>query len=69
MFIIKAFRTVNGREVFAPTWGLALQRRGDHVLQGIWLRMDSTPMLAPWHAPLTWGELRRAGIGQGIDVD
>ena len=37
VFIIKAFRTVNGREVFAPTWWLALhcRRRPLHVPRSV----------------------------------
>lgn len=69
VFIIKAFRAINGTTLVAPTWGLALESRSHALIQGIWLRLNSIPALHPWQAPLTWGELCQICKAQGIDIN
>lgn len=36
---------------------------------GFWLFFPQPPILAPWHFPRTWGELRSAGKLQKADID
>jgi NAD(P)-dependent dehydrogenase (short-subunit alcohol dehydrogenase family) len=35
----------------------------------VWLRLPKVPVLRPWQAPATWGELRAIAACQGIDLD
>lgn len=69
VLLTKTFRSIDGRELLAPTWGLALQSKSEHLLRGIWLRITGTPALQPWQAPLTWGELRHIFHAQNLDLD
>jgi len=39
------------------------------ISRGFWLRLKETPVLAPWQAPKSWGELRLACERQGINLD
>ena len=34
-----------------------------------WIRLRETPVLNPWKGPATWGELREACKGQGLNLD
>ena len=34
---------------------------------GAWIRLNSVPVLDPWQAPFTWGELRSACKAQSLD--
>ena len=52
---------------FQPGWGHVFQDVTDER-QGIWLRLDHAPVIAPWQLPLTWGELNTRVRAQGFDL-
>jgi ThiF family len=69
VFLVQCFRSIAGRELFKTMWGLALASQSENTIQGIWLRLTSIPVLSPWQAPYTWGELREACQKLGTEVD
>lgn len=55
-------------EVHRVTWGHHLNGKEQQPHYGLWLRINTVPVLPPWQAPQTWGELYRAAASQGIDL-
>jgi hypothetical protein len=41
----------------------------NEAVSGFWWLWPQPIVVPPWHAPGSWGELRRAGRAMGIDVD
>lgn len=64
-----AFKDLRGREVYAPRWGSYLSSSERPRANGLWFRLEETPLLDPWKAPTTWGELREAVRRQGLNLD
>ena len=69
IFIPRCFRDMRGRGVYAPTWGDMVNDSRIATEIGLWIRLDGVPVLTPWKAPATWGELRAAARRQNIDLD
>jgi hypothetical protein len=63
------YRDHEGREVYAPRWGSFISDPARPRSWAGWIRFKETPTLAPWRAPMTWGELRDAALRQGIEFD
>jgi hypothetical protein len=70
-FVVKKWSSVNNRELFAPSWGTVIERNGDAVSRVAWIRALRVPIVTPYAAPMTWGELRSAfafdGSGEEFD--
>jgi len=62
VYVIKSFKTMNGLEVYSPEWGRVIRELAD-AQRGLWFRLPSVPVLPPWQAPATWGELQQACRG------
>lgn len=60
--------TTSGAVIRDCVWGERVRQAKQHVA-GIWLRTNSIPILGPYRAPRTWGELRRLLAGDGTDLD
>lgn len=56
--IVKQFLDASGRTLLANVWGDAVVG-ATNVERAAWLRLPAPPILQPWQAPRTWGELRR----------
>ena len=69
IFIPRRFRAMEGRVTYAPMWGDMVNDSRIATEVGLWIRLDSAPVLTPWKAPVTWGELRAAARRQHIDLD
>lgn len=73
--VIPGFEKTIVAEKFLDDRGemIRLCRRGhqpsDKHWVGYWWLWPSPIVLAPWHAPGTWAELRRAGTRLNVDVD
>jgi hypothetical protein len=67
--VIQRFIDGNGKCLLQADWGAALSADQGKSEHGIWLRLDKVPVLLPWQAPATWGELRRLAARQGLDLD
>lgn len=57
--IVREFRTVDGRYLMTPRWG-TIVLSAQNQSKAIWLLLDALPVLPPFRAPATWGELRAA---------
>jgi len=69
LFVVKRFLSVNENELSTCSWGRVLRDIKGKPLKGIWLRLESTPVIPPWQAPLTWNELRNIFHSQQSDFD
>jgi hypothetical protein len=69
ILFVKAFQSYRGEDLLVPTWGKLMNAIKESSVKGIWLRMDSIPILKPWQAPTTWGELRRVCREQSVEID
>jgi molybdopterin/thiamine biosynthesis adenylyltransferase len=67
--VVKKWNSANGRELFAPAWGTVVEKNGDAVLRVAWIRAQKLPIVAPYAAPMTWGELRSAFDESGEELD
>lgn len=68
VIITRCFRRSGGRPIWTPPWGSVVEARTS-TLRGVWLRLSEPPVLPPWQAPITWGELRAACRRQDVDLD
>lgn len=64
--VVGAFMDANG-STFRRWTGRPLKPSTDRP--ACWWLWPSPIVLPPWHAPGTWGDLRRAGKAIGVDVD
>jgi hypothetical protein len=63
------FDSIQNRKNIMPEWGMVMQDPGRAEQKGIWLRLKEAPVLPPWQAPLTLGELRQVCLSQGVDLN
>lgn len=66
---ITSFQTLSGNPSVEVRWGTFLTGSEEARPAALWIRLNSVPVLEPWQAPMTWGELRSACHRQGIDLD
>jgi hypothetical protein len=64
---VKEFSALGGQIVLRPAWGLTVSNSQD-ASPALWVRLDDVPVMWPWRAPATWGELRALARDQGIDL-
>ncbi len=69
MLVVDRFKSLEGNVLLAPDWGYALADAEGNPHMGVWIRLGAPPALDPWRGPATWGELREACKGQGLDLD
>lgn len=67
--VARSFQTLDGRELGYCAWGPSITGEASSISRGLWLRLKEVPILPPWQAPQTWGELRRCAERQGVDLD
>ncbi len=67
--IVSSFKNLSGNVVIRNDWGTELRERAKAGRNGLWIRLNSVPVLDPYQAPVTWDELRTAATRQGIDLD
>ena len=66
--VVQRFLSTKGTELLRIRWGTNLERL-EITERGAWLRCPRVPILEPWQAPSTWGELRAALEAQGVHLD
>ncbi len=69
LHVVKSFGTLDGRKLLMPAWGRSITHSAGAVTRGFWLRLETLPVVEPWQAPVTWGELRGVCREQGINID
>lgn len=67
--VARVFLSLTQKELVKPDWGRVVMASGENLTKAIWIRLDSVPVLSPWQAPATWGQLRQVCMGQNIDLD
>ncbi|MHB1413984.1 MAG: ThiF family adenylyltransferase [Chloroflexota bacterium] len=68
LWLARALCSRGGKVVHQPAWGECANAAGSPE-RGLWVRLRQPPVLPPWQAPATWGELRAACAHQGVDWD
>lgn len=69
IFLVKKFLTLSKKPFLAPNWGDYIHRFQTPKKFGVWIKLESLPLVPPWQAPLTWGELKFCLQKQNIDLD
>lgn len=69
VLFVKRFLSVSKKEILSPNWGRILKNISPSPLLGIWLRLNTLPILRPWQSPSCWSEMREAFKHQGVDLD
>lgn len=70
LYAVTTFRSARGQRLATPIWGRAIEAaKRSHGSAGVWIRFDAAPVLPPWQAPMTWGELRTIARQQGFDLN
>ena len=63
------FYTFNHEIVKTVNWGKTIMEAFNKYKQtGGWILLDEAPVIAPWQAPLNWGELKKVCGTQHIDI-
>lgn len=68
VWVITSFLSDKKYEVHQVTWGRHLNAIEQQPQYGLWIRLNTVPVLPPWQAPKTWGELYQAATLQGINL-
>lgn len=63
----RSFRSLAAREIARPEWAVQLQEAKEGR-KGAWVRFDRLPVVSPWQAPTTWGELIELAGNEGWDL-
>ena len=69
VWCLKSFNSLQGRPLVIMEWGAFLSGISEPLRTALWIRLPSTPVLEPWQAPMTWGEVRYALQEQEVDLD
>jgi len=67
--VIREFKTLQRKQLMEPKWGTVISA-APSLPVAIWIRLTKLPVLSPFRAPATWGELRTAvGNGSTTSID
>ena len=69
VWCLKSFNSMMGRPLVSMEWGDFLSGFTAAHQSAVWVRLQSTPVLEPWQAPMTWGEIRLVLREQDVDLD
>ena len=69
IWCLKSFKSWAGSLVVSMRWGDFVSGVNEPLQIAVWIRIPSTPVLEPWQAPMTWGEIRVALRHQDVDLD
>lgn len=58
-FVVREFQTLRRTAIVRPTWGTMVSSSQAEP-EAAWLRLPELPILPPYQAPRTWGDLRVA---------
>lgn len=69
IFLVKSFLNLSKKPFLSPNWGDYIHRFQTPKKFGVWIKLESLPLIPPWQVPLTWGELKLCLQKQNIDLD
>jgi molybdopterin/thiamine biosynthesis adenylyltransferase len=67
--VVKKWSSANGRELFVSRWGTVVEKNRNAAFRAAWVRTAKIPIVAPYAAPMTWGEFRSAFDETGEELD
>lgn len=67
LYVTTKFTSMDSKVVYEPLWGEAINQSSTY-LSGMWIMLNEVPVLDPWQAPTSWGELEFVCKEQGIDL-
>jgi len=66
---VSSYSDENRRELHTIQYGEMISSRSVRRASAIWMRLAAVPVLLPWQAPATFGELRSVLNQQGVDFN
>ncbi len=66
---VTIFMDAQKRPIRTVEYGSMLSHESVRKATAMWIRLPGVPVLEPWQAPTTFGELRSAMTEQGVDFD
>lgn len=66
--VVIEFRDEEDEILWETKWGDFIDAADHERTRVAWIRVPRPPVLDPWQAPRTWGELRDALAKQGVDL-
>lgn len=66
--VLRSFSTSGDELIVSPPWSDAIATLRP-LQRAVWLRLPALPVLSPYEAPATWGDLRRLAAQQGVELD
>jgi predicted ThiF/HesA family dinucleotide-utilizing enzyme len=69
IYVVDRYLGDRGKPLVVNLWGGDFKRNASSTLSAIWVTLPELPVLPPWQAPPTWGELREALRLQNIELD
>jgi len=69
VYVVDRYLGDKGKPLVVNLWGAHIKRSAAGNMDGIWVTLPELPVLPPWQAPTTWGELREALRLQHIELD
>ena len=67
LFVVSRFASRKQRPLLDVRWGNELSDAPE-APQALWIRLSAAPVIAPYAAPITWGELLPILVNNGIDA-
>ncbi|MGD2092106.1 MAG: ThiF family adenylyltransferase [Candidatus Aminicenantes bacterium] len=65
---VKIFLSAKNKELYRPCFGNAFSEKSKFSFECIWIKIRNLPVLAPWQAPVSWGELKRLFEEENLDL-
>lgn len=66
---VKSFGSTRKEILLELVWGRMLRGEEREEIIAGWIQLNQIPVISPWQAPITWGELRQACFNQGVSLD
>jgi len=66
---VASFSNERGMAIHEVKYGIALTDKALRKITAIWIRLSRVPVLSPWQAPATFGELRSVLSAQDVDFN
>jgi hypothetical protein len=67
--VVASYSDERDRIIRSIEYGAMLSQRSVRKASAIWVRSSGVPVLSPWQAPATFGELRSVLTEQGVDFN
>ncbi|MEJ5375061.1 MAG: ThiF family adenylyltransferase [bacterium] len=68
-YAVTTFSNARGKTIREVEYGALLRHGTARKLSAMWIRLPRIPVIHPWQAPATFGELRAAMKEQGVDFN